>query len=136
MHVDVRAGDATEVVLGGRGRVVAGRLTGLDSYEGVTLRVHPTAPHFGFPGDDEQWQGWGALRDGPLGAVVFRDAIPVGPDGTFRIEGLVPESYQLFVNDGGKRLRGHASFTVEPAAGGADAGRRTSAKIRVTREVG
>ena len=34
MHAEVRAGDSTEVVLGGRGRVVAGRLTGLDSYVG------------------------------------------------------------------------------------------------------
>ena len=113
MHVDVRAGDATEVVLGGRGRVVAGRLTGLDSYEGVTLRVHPTAPHVGFPGDDEQWQGWSALRNGRLGATIFRDVIPVGKDGTYRIEGLVPESYQLMVNESARRLRGGTSFHRE-----------------------
>ena len=133
MHVDVRAGDATEVVLGSRGRVVAGRLTGLDSYEGVTLRVHPTAPHVGFPGDDEQWQGWTALRNGRLGATLFRDVTPVGKDGTYRIEGLVPESYQLMVNDGARRLRAGTSFTVKPAAGNTDVGRQDLVEIRVTR---
>jgi hypothetical protein len=131
MHVDVLPGDRTEVVLGGRGRVVAGRLTGLDSYKGVTLRVHPTAPHVGFPGDDAEWQGWTALRNSPLGASVFRDAIPAGEDGTFRIEGLVPESYQLMVDDGARRLCGGTELTVKTAAGDGDA-QRDLVEIRVT----
>jgi hypothetical protein len=133
LHVDVRPGDGTEVVLGGWARAVAGRLTGLDSYEGVTLRVHPTAPHIGFPGDDAQWQGWAALRNSPLGATVFRDAIPVGVDGTFRIEGLVPESYQLMVNAGAGGLSGGTRFTVEPTAEGGVAPQEL-AEIRVTAE--
>jgi hypothetical protein len=43
---------------------------------------------------------------------VFRDVIPVGEGGTYRIQGLVPEPYQLFVNQGGKRLRGSTSFRL------------------------
>jgi hypothetical protein len=132
-HVGVHAGEATEVVLGGRGRVVTGHLTGLESFEGVTLRIHPRAPHIGFAGDDEQWQGWANLHRGPLGATVFRDAIPVRNDGTFQIEGLVPEWYQLFVNDGGKRLNGGTSFRLSPEAGGADGRRQDVGEIRVSR---
>jgi hypothetical protein len=134
-HVDVHAGEATEVVLGGRGRVVTGHLAGLESFEGVTLRIHPTAPHVGFPGDDERWQGWANLRRGPLGATVFRDAIPVRNDGTFQIEGLVPERYQLIVNDGGKLLNGGTSFRLSPEAGGAEDGRQDVGEIRVSRAV-
>lgn len=115
MHVDVKAGDATGVMLGAPGRAVVGRLVGLDSYKGVTLHLHPRAPHIGLPGDNDQWRGWSALRNSALGQVVFRDAIPVGEDGRFLIEGLIPESYQLFVNDGGKNLRGGTNLTVQPA---------------------
>ena len=67
------------------------------------------------------------------GATVFRDAIPVGEDGTFRIEGLVPESYQIFVNDGGKPLRGGTGVTVEPEARDPDVGLQDLVEIRVTR---
>ncbi|QEH38422.1 hypothetical protein OJF2_70230 [Aquisphaera giovannonii] len=132
MHLDVPPGEGPEVVLGGRGRVVAGRLTGLDSYEGVTLRAHPTAPHVGLRGDDEQWSGWMSLRNSPAGATVFRDAIAVAADGTFRIEGLVPGSYQVMTNGGAGRPVGGKRITVEPAAGGRDAP-GDLVEIRVTR---
>ena len=118
MHVDVRAGEPTELELGAPGRAVAGRLVGLDSYKGVTLRVHPRAPHIGFAGGDAEWRGWSAMRNSPLGPIAFRDTIPVGEDGRFLIEGLVPESYQLFVNGGVRPLRGYASFTVRSTVDG------------------
>jgi hypothetical protein len=112
-HIDVRPGEPTEVVFDDAGPALVGRLTGLDSYEGVTLRVHPRAPHIGFPGDDEQWAGWNALRQSSLGKVVFRNDVAVKTDGSFRIEGLIPESYQLIVNDSGKGLRGGTSFILK-----------------------
>lgn len=115
-HIEIRPGEATEVILGGRGRVVTGRLTGLETYEGVTLRIHPRAPHIGFDGDDAQWRGWSALQKSPFGPTVFRDAIPVARDGTYRIEGLVPESYQLMVNAGRQQLFGGTQFQLEPAS--------------------
>jgi hypothetical protein len=130
MHVDVKAGGATTAVLGGPGQVVSGRLTGLDSYKGVTLRIHPRAPHIGMPGDEAQWNGWAALRKDSLGSTVFRDAVPVEPDGTFRIEGLVPERYQIIVNPADDKLRGGAEVTVEPAGGER---RQEPLEIRVTR---
>ena len=66
----------------------------------------------------------------PFSATRFRSA----RTGRIRIEGLVPESYQVFVNDGGKRLRGGTSFTVNPATGDADDGPQELGEIRVTRE--
>jgi hypothetical protein len=133
MHVDVRPGDPTEVVLGRAGPAVVGRLTGLDFYEGVTLRVHPRAPHIGFPGDEAQWRGFAALQKSPLGKIVFRDLVGVDADGSFRIEGLIPESYQLIVNESGKGLRGGASFHLKPTAEGNDAKPQDIGEIRVTR---
>ncbi len=131
MHADVHPGDSTEIVLGGAGPAVVGRLTGLDSYEGVTLRVHPRAPHIGFPGDAEQWAGWSALRESPLAKTVFHDEIAVEADGSFRVEGLIPEWYQLIVNDSGKGLRGGTSFVLKPNAKTAD-GVQNIGEVRVT----
>jgi hypothetical protein len=45
----------------------------------------------------------------------------------------VPESYQLFVNDGGMRLRGSTSFTLKPTPGEADEGPQELGEIRVIR---
>ncbi len=131
MHLDVPPGDGAEVVLGGRGRAVVGRVTGLGSCKGVTISAHPPAPHFGFPGDEEQWRGRAALQESPAGAVVFRDAIPVAADGTFRIEGLVPGSYGLMAHQGGQILGG-TSVTVRPDAGD-EAAESVLVEIRASR---
>ena len=131
VHPEVQAGGETDVVLGRKGPAVVGRLTGLESFEGVTLRVHPRAPHIGFAGDDEQWAGWSALAKSPLGSVVFRDNVAVEADGSFRIEGLIAESYQLILNDRGRGLRGGTSFVLQ-AADQADDGIQNIGEIRVS----
>jgi hypothetical protein len=98
IHVDVKAGDPTRVLIGGQGRMVRGQLTGRDSWKGVTLRIHPTAPHIGFPGDDAAWKAFGELRQSPIGPLLFRDKESVNADGTFEIADMLPGDYQLFVS--------------------------------------
>src|SRR6185503_4126730 len=86
VHVKVAAGDATPVLIGGRGRKVTGKFTGLDSWEGATFHVHPNAPSIGFGGDDTMWKAFGQLKASPIGPILFRDKQPVNKDGTFTIE--------------------------------------------------
>ena len=98
LHADVKAGKPTRVVLGGQGRVLRGKLTGRESWKGVTLRIHPTAPHIGFPGDDALWEAFGKLQHGPAGPLLFRDKHAVNADGTFELADMLPGDYQLFVS--------------------------------------
>jgi hypothetical protein len=98
IHADVKAGAPTRVVIGGQGRRVRGKLSGRDSWKGVTVRLHPTAPHVGFPGDDLAWKAFGELQKSPAGPLLFRDKLPVKADGTFEIPDMLPGDYQLFVS--------------------------------------
>lgn len=96
-HATVVTGPTiTPVVIGGVGRTVKGRLIGRASYDGVTLRFHPTAPHIGLPGDDEIWKAWSAFRTSAQGHHFFREGLPVAADGTFEIPAVLPGSYQMF----------------------------------------
>ena len=97
-HVIVKAGDPTVVVLGGLGRQVTGKLVGLDSWNDVTLRFGPRAPHVGWPGDDERQKEYGQLANSAFGPILFRDKLPVKADGSFEIEGILPGDYQLFAS--------------------------------------
>jgi hypothetical protein len=98
VHADVKAGGVTRVVIGGQGRLVRGKLTGRNSWKGVTIRIHPNAPHIGFPGDDLAWKAFGDLQKGPAGPLLFRDKHPVKADGTFELVDMIPGDYQLFVS--------------------------------------
>ncbi|MEX2139591.1 MAG: hypothetical protein WD894_10040 [Pirellulales bacterium] len=98
LHVDVKPGEPTRILLGGQGRLVRGKLTGRDSWKGVTFHIHPTAPHIGFPGDDAAWQAFSELQKSPIGPLLFRDKQPVNADGTFEIADMLPGAYQLFVS--------------------------------------
>ena len=94
-HVDVRAG-TNEAVIGGAGRTVKGKLTGRDSWEGVSFHFHPTAPHVGLSGDDEMWKAWSEFQKSPSGPLFFRNGLKVQADGTFEIPGALPGDYQIF----------------------------------------
>jgi hypothetical protein len=98
IHVTVKAGEPTPVLIGGQGRLVRGKLTGRDSWKGVTLRIHPSAPHIGFPGDDAMWKAFGDLAKSPIGPLLFRDKQPVNSDGSFEVADMLPGDYQLFVS--------------------------------------
>jgi beta-lactamase regulating signal transducer with metallopeptidase domain len=113
-HAKVAAGEPTRVVLGGQGRTVNGKLVGLDAWEGVTFHVHPNAPHIGFPGDDSSWQAFAQLQQSTVtGPIFFRNKQPVGKDGSFSVERMLPGTYQLFVSvPGSKNYAGSTRFTV------------------------
>lgn len=115
-HTTVVPGPAiTPVVIGGVGRTVAGRLSGRASYDDVTLRLHPTAPHIGFPGDEEIWKAWSAFQASPQGRHFFRDGLKVAADGTFQIPAVLPGSYQLFFEaPGADDSVASSSFIVPP----------------------
>jgi hypothetical protein len=114
VHVRVQPGGATNALLGGQGRTVRGRLTGRDSWDGVSMHFHPTAPHIGFPGDDEMWQAFGMFRHSPIGPIFFRDGLKPNADGSFAIAHVLPGSYQLFVTAPGvDNYAGSTSFDVD-----------------------
>ena len=93
-------------LMGGRGRLVSGKLKGRASWDGVTFHFHPTAPHIGREGDGAMWKAWTALQQSPDGPLFFRNGLKVAADGTFRIEGMLPGSYQIFFTgpDGKERV--------------------------------
>ena len=118
-HPIVKSGEPTAVLLGGVGRRVTGKLAGLDSWEGVTYHFHPEAPHIGFPGDDAQWKAFSELRKSPQGPLLFRDQQPVGKDGGFAIENMLPGRYQLFVSAPGfKNYAAGIKVTIDPEVPG------------------
>jgi beta-lactamase regulating signal transducer with metallopeptidase domain len=120
-HVQVKAGDPTAVVFGGQGRKVTGKLTGRDSWEGVTFHFHPNAPHVGFPGDDDAWKAFGEFQKSAMGPLFFRDKQPVNADGTFTIENMLPGTYQIFFSAPGAEGRlAYSQITVEPEVAGKD----------------
>jgi hypothetical protein len=132
IHAVVKAGEPTRVVIGGQGRLVRGKLTGRDSWKGVTFHFHPTAPHIGFPGDDAIWKAWGELQQSPIGPLLFRNKLPVNADGTFEIPDMLPGDYQLFVSVPG--VENHAAYkqvSIEPELFGANAGTLDLGEIKV-----
>ena len=120
IHADVKPGEPTRVVIGGQGCVVRGKLTGRDSWNGVTIHFHPRAPHIGFPGDDAMWKAWGELQKSPAGPLLFRDKQPVNADGTFEIADMLPGDYQLFVSAPDvQNYAGYRQVSIKPEVFGA-----------------
>jgi hypothetical protein len=99
--VAVSAGTPTKFVFGGHGRLVIGKLVGRDSWEDVRIRIAPNAPWPGFLGSkdgDDIWKKYGEFLESAAGKNYVRDDVPVNADGSFRIENVPPEYYQLFVS--------------------------------------
>ncbi|MCG8649083.1 MAG: hypothetical protein MI861_04585 [Pirellulales bacterium] len=97
-------GEQVKLDIGGPGMVVTGKLSGLVSYQGVTLSIAPPAPEtfswskMGMSGGaTDLIKGYQALSKSPYGPLYFREQIPVAPDGTFRIENVMTGEYQLRV---------------------------------------
>jgi len=113
-HMEVKPGDNT-VVIGGGGTAIKGRLTGRDSWEGVTFHFHPTAPHIGLPGDDEIWKAWGEFQKSPEGALYFRSGLKVNAGGTFEVGGVMPGDYQIFFKrEGEDKYLASGKFAMKP----------------------
>ena len=108
-QVVVKSDGPTAALIGGRGRTIKGRLSGRDSWDGVTMHFHPRAPHVGLPGDDDMWTAWGEFQKSAIGPIFFRTGLTPNADGTFEIPGVLPGEYQLFV-DGNL---GYRQFSVD-----------------------
>ena len=112
MHANVKA-PQTEVMMGGKGRTVKGKLSGRNSWDGVVFHFHPTAPHIGFEGDDIGCKEWNDFKNSPKGLVFFRDGLKVNADGTIEISGVLPGSYQIFFcKEGEKSPLASSQFRV------------------------
>ncbi len=136
-HIVVKSGEATPAMIGGQGRTVKGKLVGLESWKGVTYHFHPTAPHIGFPGDDEIWKAFGQLKASSIGPLLFRDKQPVSDDGTFEIKMMLPGDYQLFVSAPG--FANHAAYlkvSVEPEVPGQAPSAKDLGEIEVKKPLG
>jgi beta-lactamase regulating signal transducer with metallopeptidase domain/biopolymer transport protein ExbD len=113
-HTELKSG-ANTVVIGGGGTAIKGRLTGRDNWDGVMFHFHPTAPHIGFPGDDEMWKAWGEFQKSPEGALYFRSGLKVNADGTFEVGGVMPGDYQIFFKrEGEDKYLASGKFTMKP----------------------
>ena len=100
-HIEANSG-SNRLLIGGQGRRVVGRLTGKDDWNGVKFHFHPTAPHFGFPGDEQHWAAWRQFGASEIGKYFFRDGLEVQEDGRWSIERLLPGDYQIFfLREGG-----------------------------------
>lgn len=122
--VEVISGKPTKMVFGGRGRPVVGKLVGADKYKDVHIRIAPNAPHpilLSAP-NDITWPAYGRFLSSPAGKNYVKDGIRPNIDGTFRIEDVPPERYQLFVTgtdaDGKTDYVGQGGFTINPIPGG------------------
>lgn len=103
-HATLKPGETVRIDVGGDGIVATGKLTGLDSYEGVTLSIRPPAPDtFSWfkmgmsAGGDDLMKGYTALSQSSFAALYFREDLPVDSDGTFRIPDVMTGEYDLRV---------------------------------------
>ena len=101
--IEVREGEATQVTLGGPGRALIGRFRAprdLDlpiDWSKVIFRIGLDAPHIGFPGDEAIWRSYRTFLNTEEGKAYHRDRLPVGPDGSFRVDSLPPGHFQLMI---------------------------------------
>ncbi|MCF7731805.1 MAG: ankyrin repeat domain-containing protein [Akkermansiaceae bacterium] len=118
--VEIVAGEPTKFVFGGLGRPVIGRLVGRNNYEHLKLGIAPEAPYAGLLSepDDAGWEAYSIFVNSPAGKHYVKSGIRMNADGTFRIENVPPENYQLFVSAPNEGNIGNAKFTIKTIPGG------------------
>jgi hypothetical protein len=98
--VAVASAGTVRVTLGGAGRPVLGRFE-LSSevpnvdWSKVRARIAPVAPHIGLPSDEALWAAYRSFLASMPADSVYRDNIPIAPDGSFRVEALPQGKYLL-----------------------------------------
>lgn len=114
-HLTVLPGETANVRVGGEGRTARGRLTGRDSWEGITIRFRPVAPSPSFGGADLLWQKYNQFRTSPVGPLYFRGGVRPNSEGSFEIARIMPGRYQLFVSSpDADRFVGAMNLEIEP----------------------
>ena len=99
---------------GGEGIEVTGKLTGLPSYESVSISIQPPAPDAwrarlgNVRGVNGLQAGYAALRKSDYASLYFRDNLSVEKDGSFKIGDVMTGKYNLWVNG----ATGAAAFNV------------------------
>jgi hypothetical protein len=103
--VNAHAGpEPTPVLIGGQGRTVSGRLTGRDSWEGVSFTFAPNPPPMYWNRHEEgpaavAYRLW---RESPIGPIFFRDEQKLDADGSFTLAGVLPGDYQVTISAAGE----------------------------------
>ncbi len=124
--IEVREGQVTRFILGGPGRTLVGRFEapkdlGLPiDWSKVRVDLGLKAPHIGFPGDETVWKNYRTFLNTEEGRTYNRYNLPVGRDGSFRIESVPPGDYQLMITIDGPAVGKPAETRIEYAAGGAE----------------
>ncbi len=117
-------GEPTVLLIGGRGRTVAGRLTGRDRWEGVTLKYLPKVPdslafagagvNFAVGDRREIGRLYGLWEHSAIGPLYFRGELAPNADGSFEIRHVLPGDYLLFISAAdATNYVGGAEFSVE-----------------------
>ncbi|TWT91790.1 hypothetical protein Pla108_42000 [Botrimarina colliarenosi] len=92
-HGLVKAGGVTELVYGGIGRPVVGRVVGLDDYEGLIATCELPGPSWRYGGKSNR-RFAGFMRSA-VGEAYRQTPVEVAADGTFRFERVSPEFYHV-----------------------------------------
>ncbi len=114
---NVLPGVPTSMVFGG-GRPVVGKLVGRDDWSDVRIRIAPNAPRPGDMGTPyDPWPAYTAFLASEAGKNYVKNNVVVNADGTFRIEDVPPENYQMFIShvpaDGKAERIGYSAIRVE-----------------------
>jgi hypothetical protein len=123
--IEVREGQTTRVTFGGPGRTLVGRFEAPKDlrlpidWTKAHVNFGPKAPHIGFPGDDAIWKVYQAFLNTEEGRAYHGSNLPVGRDGSFRIESVPPGEYQLMITIDGPAVGKPAETRIDYAAGGA-----------------
>jgi hypothetical protein len=122
--IEAREGQITRVGLGGPGRTLVGRFEapkGFDlpiDWTKSSVRLGLEVPPVVLNGDEPDWAFFRKFVQSEESRAYFRDNLPVGPDGSFRIESVPPGNYQLIIWIEGPAVGKPAETRVFYAIGG------------------
>ena len=101
--LDLTAGQSKVFNFGGAGIEVTGKLTGLRSYESVSISIQPPAPDAwrdpvgNVRGVNGRQAGYLNLKKSDYASLYFRDNLSVEEDGSFKITDVMTGKYNFWV---------------------------------------